>query len=67
METNELQISRNIKAQRNKKGYTQQDVADILKVSKATYLDIENKPLKRAIGELMKLADIFECTLDDFF
>lgn len=67
METSELQVSRNIKSCRNKYGKTQKMVADILGITKQTYLSIENKPMKYSISKLNAIAKAIGCNIDDFF
>ena len=67
METNEIQISRNIKSCREKNGKTQEDVAKILKISKQTYLTIENNPMSYSINKLNDIAVAIGCTIDEFF
>lgn len=67
METNEIQISRNIKSCREKNGKTQEDVAKILKISKQTYLTIENNPMSYSINKLNDIAAAIGCNIDEFF
>ena len=67
METNELQISRNIKSCREKYGKTQENVAEILKISKQTYLTIENNPMSYSINKLNDIANAIGCNINDFF
>lgn len=67
METNEKQISRNIKSCREKYGKTQEDVANIMKISKQTYLTIENNPMNYSINKLNDIANAIGCNIDDFF
>ena len=67
METNEIQISRNIKSCREKHGKTQENVAEILNISKQTYLNMENNPLSYSINKLNGIAAAIGCNIDDFF
>lgn len=67
METDELQISRNIKSCREKYGKTQQDVAEKLNITKQTYLNIENNPMNHSINKLNTIAAAIGCNIDDFF
>ena len=67
METSEIQISRNIKSCREKHGKTQEDVARILKISKQTYLTIENNPMSYSINKLNDIAAAIGCNIDEFF
>ena len=52
LETNEVQVSRNIKSCREKFGKTQEQVAVILGITKQTYLKIENNPMTCSINKL---------------
>lgn len=67
MEMDELQVSRNIKSCREKCGKTQQNVADILLITKQTYLTIENNPMNQSINKLNLVANAIGCNIDDFF
>lgn len=67
METNEIQISRNIKSCREKHGKTQENVAEILNISKQTYLNMENNPLSYSINKLNGIAVAIGCNIDEFF
>lgn len=67
METNEIQISRNIKSCREKFGKTQEDIAKVLSISKPTYINIENNPLNCSINKLNKVANAIGCNIDEFF
>lgn len=67
METNSLQVSRNIKSCREKYGKTQEMVAEILKITKQTYLNIENNPMNYSINKLNSIAKAIGCNIDDFF
>lgn len=61
-----LEVSRRIKAKRILKGYTQEDVAKMLDVSKTTYISMENKPLELKFKKIKKLASVLECKVEDF-
>ena len=61
METNELQISRNIKSCREKRGKTQDDIANIMEITKQTYLKIENNPMNYSINKLNDVANDLGC------
>ena len=67
METDELQVSRNIKSCREKYGKTQQDIAETLNITKQTYLSIENNPMNQSINRLNSVAIAIGCNIDDFF
>jgi DNA-binding XRE family transcriptional regulator len=60
-------IKNNIKSLRVKKGLTQEDVAYLMGISRATYNDYETNPLNVKIDTYNKMADIFDCNLVDFF
>lgn len=66
METNELQITRNIKACRQKVGMTQEMVAKILKITRESYINIENNPLRYSIKKLNDVANAIGCNINDF-
>lgn len=67
METDELQVSRNIKSCREKFGKTQEDIANLLCISKQTYLNIENNPMNYSINKLNNIAKAIGCNIDEFF
>ena len=67
METNEKQISRNIKSCRQKVGLYQQDVAKIMNITKQTYINIENKPMNYSMNKLIAVSKAIGCNIDDFF
>lgn len=67
METNEKQISRNIKACRNRTGKSQKKIAEELNITKATYSNIENNPLRYSIKKLNAIAKNLHCNIDEFF
>jgi len=58
-------ITANIKIQRFKKDITQEQIAEKLGVSKVTYNTWENNP--NDISKLYKIAQVLNCTLEDFF
>lgn len=67
METNELQVSRNIKSCRERYGLTQEDVSKKLGITKQTYIKIENSPLLCSIQRLNEVANVIGCNINDFF
>lgn len=67
METNPLQVSRNIKSCREKQGKTQEVIANILNITKQTYMNIENNPMNYSINKLNSIANAIGCNIDDFF
>lgn len=64
-EENEI-ISRNIKAVRAQRGYTQGQVADMLNISVPTYIRMENYPLELKLVKIKMLAKVLKCNVSDF-
>lgn len=60
-------ITNNIKSCRARAGYSQEQVADLLNISRATYCDYETNPKKVKVGTLQEIADVLNCNLTDFF
>ena len=60
-------ISNNLKMYRTRIGYTQEKIANILNISRATYCDYEVNPQKLKIETLQDIADVLKCDLSDFF
>ena len=60
-------ISNNIKSYRIKKGLKQEEIADIMGVSRNTYCDYEVNPQRVKVETLQKIADILNCKVSDFF
>ena len=60
-------ISNNIKAQRIRMGYTQEEIAELLDVTRVTYCDYEVNPQKVKVETLQQIADLLSCKLVDFF
>lgn len=60
-------IRRNIKSLRVKAGYTQETAAEELEVSRETMFRWEKEPQQMPITKLAKLADLYECSIYDFF
>ncbi len=67
METNEQQISRNIKACRSRIGKSQEEIAKELNITKVTYSNIENNPLNYSVNKLNAIAKKLHCNIDEFF
>lgn len=72
MESNERQVSRNIKSARIKRGLTQEDVIVLLEnkgiaMTKRTYITIENNPFKYSINKLNDIAYAIGCNINEFF
>lgn len=60
-------ISNNMKSLRNRVGYTQDKMAELLNISRVTYCDYEVNPQKVKIEIFQQIADILKCKLSDFF
>lgn len=60
-------IQSNIKAIRNKLGYTQAVVADVLGIARSTYTEYETKDIDIPFDTLEKLSDFFGVELASFF
>lgn len=60
-------VSANIKKYRAEKGYSQQDMANKLNVTRQTYNAYENDPLNLKVSILIEMAVILECHVNDFF
>ncbi|MDR0860581.1 MAG: helix-turn-helix transcriptional regulator [Candidatus Peribacteria bacterium] len=55
-----------LKQAREKKGFTQEYVADILDISRQTYSKIEKGETEPSLGSAVKLMELLEVSLDDF-
>lgn len=60
-------ITNNMKSLRIRSGYSQEETADLLGVSRTTYCDYETNPQKVKIETFKKLSEIFNCELFEFF
>lgn len=60
-------VQTNIKAIRNKLGYTQETVADVLGISRPMYTEYETKNIEIPFNTLEKLSDFFGVELASFF
>lgn len=60
-------LKRNIQGLRVKAGYTQETAAEELQVSRETMFRWENKPMLMPIVKLAKLAELYHCSVNDFF
>ena len=54
-----------IKKMRERKGMTQQEVADYLGIKKPRYGDWERETREINLRDAIRLADLFDCTLDE--
>ena len=60
-------LKSNIKSYRVKAGYTQEAAADELEVTRETMFRWEKEPQLLPITKLAKLADLYNCSVNDFF
>ena len=67
METNEKQVSNNIKSLIKKYGLNVNKLADIMGVSRPTISQMVNHPFKTNLIKLNNLANNIGCNLNDFF
>ena len=58
-------LSEFIKEQRNRKGITQQEAADMLGVSRATYMKLESEPDRMSLAQLRLLAAKLDMAVDN--
>lgn len=56
-----------LKAKRNEKGYTQNDVAKLIGCDRTTYTYYENGKIVPSVFTIYKMAGIFRIHYDDFF
>lgn len=60
-------ISNNLKSFRVRAGYTQEEMAELLSITRNTYCDYEVNPQKVKVETLQMIADRLNCKLSDFF
>lgn len=60
-------ISNNLKSYRVRAGLSQDEMADKLGISRATYCDYEVNPQRVRIEIYKRISDIVGCKLSDFF
>lgn len=60
-------FSQRLKELRQKKGLTQQEIADLVHVNRVTYTNWEKGNREPNFETLLKLADLFEVSLDWLF
>lgn len=63
----EKEASKRIKSLRALKGFTQEDMADKLNISRKVYSKYENNPYGVPIDKLVPVANILGCKIGDFF
>lgn len=56
----------NIRKQREKKGFSQEYMANSLDISQASYARLENEDTKITIDRLYKIAEVLEVNITDF-
>lgn len=61
------QIANNIRAERNRANITIEDVCKNLDISRPTYIKFEKDAGIIKTDFLLRLANYFECSIDDFF
>ena len=54
-----------LKTHRKQHGYTQQEVADILNISRQAYSNYEHEKRSPRLPVLIKLADLYQISLDE--
>lgn len=64
---NQTVLSKNLRELREKRGLTQKDLADKLSLSDKTISKWENERSIPDVFTLLKLAELLDCALDDFF
>lgn len=56
----------NIRKQREKKGFSQEYMANSLEISQASYARLENEETKVTVERLYKIAEILDLNISDF-
>jgi transcriptional regulator with XRE-family HTH domain len=67
METNEKQISNNIKAMLKRHDISREELAKRLGITLRTLVKIVNHPFRYSIDYLNQVADVIGCNINDFF
>lgn len=67
IELNKEQLRLNLKVARMKAGFTQKDVNDKFKKNALWLSRIENNPEKIPFTTFVELANLYGCTINDFF
>lgn len=65
--TDTKKIADNIRAERSRVKLKQEEVAEKIGLSRATYLEYEKDAATLRLEYLLKLADLFGCDLDAFY
>ena len=67
MNTNSIEIANNIRAERKRVNLTQEETARKLGITSRTYMVYETDAKNITASILVKLANIFQCNINDFF
>lgn len=67
METDEKQVSNNIKALLKRYDISREYLAKELKITTRTLVKVINHPFKYSLEYLQSVADIIGCNINDFF
>lgn len=67
METNEKQVSNNIKAMLKRYGISREELAEKLDISTRTLIKIVNHPFRYNVNYLNEVASVIGCNINDFF
>lgn len=65
--TDGIEIANNIRAERNRKNKTQNEVADAIGMSRKTYIKMEQNASLLKTTALAKIAIFLECTIEHFY
>jgi putative transcriptional regulator len=60
-------MNNNIRDRRAERGWTQQDLADRLEVSRQTVISVENGKYDPSLPLAMRIARQFRCRIEDLF
>lgn len=60
-------ISNNLKSCRVRMGLSQEEMANLIGVSRATYCDWEVNPQRVKVETYQQISEILKCKLSDFF
>ena len=67
METNEKQVSNNIKGVLRRYDITMEELAKRLGIARRTVIVIVNNPFSYKLNYLIEVADAIGCNINDFF
>lgn len=67
METNEVQVIRNIKAVQKRYGLSNTNISNKLGISERTYVNMKNHPFEYPICKLNDIAEAIGCNINEFF